>query len=137
ASLESHAATSAVPLANIYRRKRSNIPALWRARRDAVFSAAQFDSSPALLRHRSWRGFPAVCPNYLSPFALGGRAGRKVRAENSAGYRPVNLCSRLRAFHVANCERILLAELFSCCRCTWDRNGCNCCAAYDHCDEFG
>src|SRR5439155_876059 len=81
-------------------------------------------------------GFAAVYPNHLSPFALGGRARRKLRAENSAGCRPTNRSSWIRAFYVARGERWLLAEFFSCCRCTRYRHGGQCRASYHYCDEF-
>ena len=101
-----------------------------------VLSSAQSDSSPALLGHCSWRGFPPVYLDHLSSFSLGRRARRKVRIENPAGYRPVNCSFWLCAFYVARFERRLLANIFPCSRCARNRHGRQCRASDHDGDEF-
>src|SRR5206468_3029548 len=136
AASQSNASARSISIANIYRSESADVFALRGARRLAVLSSAQSDSSPALLGHCSWRGFPPIYLDHLSPFALGRRARRKVWIQNPPGYRPVNCSSWLCAFYVARLGRRLLAIIFPCSCCARNRHGCKRRASDHHGDEF-
>src|SRR5205823_2874784 len=97
ANPESHAAARAFPVAHIHRSESAHVPALWRTWWNALFFAAEFDSGAALQSHSGGRGFAAVDPDYLSPFAMVGRTGATLRRKASTCYRTAHRDRRLRA----------------------------------------
>jgi MFS family permease len=83
----SYVAARTLSFANLFRREPADLFALWRAGRDPVLSAVEFDSGPALRPDCGWRGTPPTYPDHLPSFALVGRPGGKMRRQNSTGGR--------------------------------------------------
>src|SRR5205814_5418865 len=94
-------AACVISVANICRSEFAHLPALCRARRNVVLSAAEFDSGAALLGHGRGRGVAAIYLDYFFPFSLVGRTRCTLRTETSADRRPIGGRLWFRAFHPA------------------------------------
>src|SRR5206468_1341574 len=78
-------AAHTLPFPHFLRCEPADVFALRSARRDPLLSPVEFDSGPALRPDGGRRGSPPTYPDHLPPLALVGRAGGKVRRENSTG----------------------------------------------------